>query len=191
MSTYVLYVDGQRSTLEAFGRDEALDLAYSLHSGHSWTHVHCYLLDNDPGEVTCGVCQRVFPNVYAAGHCPFEYRHPRYTLEVSRRKLSYYHPCGRWMEGLSRELRDYGETILTYVEDQAQMPPVQWAIEALLRIGTRDASAWPIYGSMPISAWLKKWWQHPDREAGIETIVRVTGSFTNEERAEIFRKVAW
>lgn len=114
-----------------------------------------------------------------------------FTVEISRRTVTYYDGHGEWMDGESTELADHGTSVEAYDEYDAEEygSPVAWAIDRLRRTDACEPSVSPIPDTLPAHAWLSGTYDEPYTSDVQETTARVTGDFTDAQRAEIFRGV--
>ena len=114
-----------------------------------------------------------------------------YTLEITCRVVTYRDSEGAWMDGSNVELETPSTSTLVYDADDAEDhgSPVGWAVDALDRTDVVEASMWPIPDAVREHDWLSGSYQDPYRgESRVtETTARLTGDWTPEERAEVFR----
>lgn len=97
-----------------------------------------------------------------------------------------------WLDGGSREISPAtNELIVGCLEDQEDHGSfVAWAVEYLRALPySFEPSSWPIPAEEPLRAWLSANDWQPDGTS-IEVSVWLTGSeWTDQQRAEVFRRV--
>lgn len=111
-----------------------------------------------------------------------------YVIEVSKQDVSYRAEDGTWLDGDRRVLRDHGTERETW---EAGGPgPVSWAVAWLQGTDAQEPSVYPIPAELPEHAWLSGTYEHPCDGTTLESSYRLTGDWTPQERAEVFRVVA-
>lgn len=125
-----------------------------------------------------------------------------YTIEITRRIVSYRTRSGEtpaggqyggaWMGGDFRTVEEPFTTCETYDEYDAQGwegDVLSWAVDRIDRTGVTEPSAYPISDAVPEHAWLSG--RYDDSYEGdskvTETSVRLTGDWSPQQRAEVFR----
>ena len=114
-----------------------------------------------------------------------------YVIEISRQDIDPYTESGEWMDGDRRVLQDYPTETETYDADEAEFygTPEEWAAERISRTDAYEPSSSPVGTELPAHAWLSGSYEDPYTTKITETSVRLTGDWTDRERAEIFRNV--
>ncbi|MFD5701321.1 hypothetical protein [Streptomyces lasiicapitis] len=122
-----------------------------------------------------------------------------YTIEITRAVVSYRTPVGanggQWLDGEFRTLQPEFTTRETYDEDDAELwegDVIAWAVDTVDRTGAIEPSAYPIGDTVPAHGWLSGRYEDPyegDNKV-TETSVRLTGDWSPQQRAEVFRAVS-
>lgn len=128
-----------------------------------------------------------------------------YTIEVTRRVVSYRTPTGGapdggryggvWMDGDSYLIEAPSTICQTYDEFDAEWwegDVVAWAVDKIDPTGVTEPSAYPIGDAAPGHAWLSGRYEDPyEGDSKVtETSVRLTGDWSPQQRAEVFRAVS-
>ncbi|MEU6260177.1 hypothetical protein ACFUEN_29770 [Streptomyces griseorubiginosus] len=128
-----------------------------------------------------------------------------YTIEITRHVVSYRTRVGvtptgvqyggQWMDGDFRTIEPPFTTCESYDEDDAQWwdgDLISWAVAKIDPTGVTEPSASPIGDSLPDHAWLSGRYEDPyEGDSRVtETSVRLTGDWSPQQRAEVFRAVS-
>ncbi|MGA5506905.1 hypothetical protein [Streptomyces umbrinus] len=128
-----------------------------------------------------------------------------YTIEITRHVVNYrtrpgVTPTGgqydsAWMDGDSRTIERPFATRETYDEYDAEWcagDVLSWAVDKIERTGVTEPSAYPIGDAVPEHAWLSCRYEDPyEGDSNVtETSVRLTGDWSSQQRAEVFRAVS-
>jgi hypothetical protein len=114
-----------------------------------------------------------------------------YVIEVNHRMVTDYDAdTGEWLDGDAVKIDDWSEVEKYDGYDAEEYgSPVAWAIARIGR-ASWEANISPIPERVPAWGWLFDLHGDPYGVEIEEVTVRVTGDFTDRERAEIFRAVA-
>lgn len=117
-----------------------------------------------------------------------------YNLETTTLVVSYRGEDGEWLEGDRRELEapEASTETCSITDAQDYGTAVEWAVQRIKGMNASEASLYPIGDAVPEHAWLSETYEDPYRGDShvTETSVRLTGDWTPEERAQVFRAVA-
>ncbi|MFF9897748.1 hypothetical protein [Streptomyces longispororuber] len=99
------------------------------------------------------------------------------------------------MDGESRIIERPLTTYEVYDQDEADLwdgDLIAWAVDKVDRTGATEPSAYPLGDAVPEHGWLHGQYEDPyggDSKV-TETSVRLTGDWTPEQRAQVFRTVS-
>lgn len=111
-------------------------------------------------------------------------------VEINKHLVSYYAEDGEtWLDGDYREIEPVDSTQVEYDLNEWQLP-VEWAVDEIGDTDASEASTSPIPDAVPEHNWLYGSYTNPYTGDVLETTVRLTGDWTEEERAEVFRAFA-
>lgn len=112
-----------------------------------------------------------------------------FSVEIRRQTVTYYGALGDWLGGDMVVLADHGVEVEAYDRWDAEDfgSPMAWAIDRIRRTDAREPSVSPVPDTLPEYAWLSGSYEEPGTGDVLETSARITGDFTAEQRAEIFR----
>lgn len=123
-----------------------------------------------------------------------------YSVEITKRVVSYYSEegCGeddcdqsecRWLEGDFRLISDEGTEVEDFpCCDDPYDTPFYWAINLLEVEGLTEPSSYPIQGAA--HEWLSGSFTDPYTGHVAETTARLTGDWTERQRADVFHAVS-
>jgi hypothetical protein len=133
-----------------------------------------------------------------------------HDIEISRRTIDPYDETGRWMDGDTREVCDHGTDTETYdpaydgpeplpwwnvrryagASKRERAARVAWAAERIGRTGAYEPSVYPVPAELSPHAWLSGAVDDSYTTEREEVSVRLTGDWSDAERAEVFRLVS-
>lgn len=109
-------------------------------------------------------------------------------IEISTQEVSYRNEDGEWLDGDYRALTDRDTTTLDFEHTDAEhTSALTWAIETIGETGVTEASLSPITGVRE-SDWLAGSYQNPYTGDYTETVVRLLGEWTTQERTAVFQQ---
>lgn len=113
-----------------------------------------------------------------------------YMIETSIHLYSPYSEDGDWLDGDTRTINVSTPTPYVFDEYDAEEhgTPVNWAVHILRKEGMNESSAYPVDDAIGPHAWLSETYQDPYTDELQETSARLTGEWTDMERAEVFRR---
>lgn len=112
-----------------------------------------------------------------------------YSVEINRRTVSYRDDDGEWMEGHHVTLSEDPTEVETF--DPTEDPydtPFYWAINLLEAEGFTEPSSYPIQGAA--HEWLSGSYTDPYTGHMDEVTARLTGDWTERQRADVFHAVS-
>jgi hypothetical protein len=113
-----------------------------------------------------------------------------YQIDWTKQDVSYCAEDGTYLEGDRRVLRDHHEMPDTYdPESGGEGGPVAWAVDVLSKTDACQPSIYPVPAGIGPSAWLSGTYEHPHGDYVQETTARLTGDWTDAQRADVFRAV--
>jgi hypothetical protein len=109
-----------------------------------------------------------------------------YQIEWTKQDVLY----SASLESDRRVLRDHHEMPDTYdPEFGGEGGPVTWAVDVLSKTDAYEPSICPVPAGIGPSAWLSGTYESPFGDYVQETTARLTGDWTDAERADVFRQV--
>jgi hypothetical protein len=114
-----------------------------------------------------------------------------YRVEVTRISYRPYNAAGEWLDGDREMLAEYGTDVCTYDADDAECfgSPIAWAFDRIERTDARQPSTSPVPKEVPEHAWLTGTYNHPYGSEIEETTIRLTGDWSDRDRAIVFRAI--
>ena len=111
-----------------------------------------------------------------------------YDIEINRRTVTYRGESGEWLDGGSVELSsDLGQVESFDPTDDPYDTPFYWAVHLLETEGVMEPSSYPIQGKA--HEWLSDSYTDPYTGHVDEVTARLTGDWTEVQRADVFRAV--
>lgn len=110
-----------------------------------------------------------------------------YDIEVHARWVSYHSESGQWLDGDSRLIRELPNETHTFDPDDT-VDAVTWASQYLRASESWEPSVWPVPSTVGEHTWLSACYEDPHTDEHLESTAYLTGDWTDEQRAEVFRR---
>lgn len=114
-----------------------------------------------------------------------------YDVEITKHVGCGYSEEGEWLNGDFRTIEEPVIEVESF--DPADDPydtPYLWAVHLIESTDVTEASAYPIGLTAAPHVWLTGYYTDPYTGHCTETTVRLTGDWTDKQRADVFHAVA-